>query len=63
MRQQLIRKFRKAGAISQETAVSGVDADLDFSEYCWLPYFAGSFLGKIKKTKDCRYYIFNATAL
>jgi hypothetical protein len=57
MHQQLIRKFKKAGAISEETAVTIEDADLDFSEYCWLPYFAGIFLGEIKKTEDHRYYV------
>ena len=57
MHQQLIRKFKKAGAISEETAVTIEGADLDFSEYCWLPYFAGIFLGRIKKTKDQRYYV------
>ena len=57
MRQQLIRRFEKVGAISEETAVTIEDANLDLKEYCWLPYFAGTFLGKIKKTKDNRYYI------
>ena len=57
MHQQLIRKFKKVGAISEETAVTIEGAELDFSEYCWLPYFAGTFLGKIKKTEDHRYYL------
>ena len=57
MCQQLIRKIKKAGAISKETAVTIEGADLDFSEYCWLPYFAGTFLGRIKKTEDHRYYL------
>ena len=57
MHQQLIRKFKKVGAISEETAVTIEGADLDFSEYCWLPYFAGTFLGRIKKTENHRYYI------
>jgi hypothetical protein len=57
MERQLIRKFEKAGAISEETAITIKDANLDFSEYCWLSYFAGTFLGKIKKTEDQRYYI------
>ncbi len=57
MRQRLIRKFEKVGAISEETAVTFIEAKLDLSEQYWLSYFAGSFLGSIKKTKDHRYYI------
>ena len=57
MRQRLIRRFEKVGAISEETAVTIVEANLDLQEYCWLDYFAGSFLGSIKKTKDHRYYL------
>ena len=54
---RLIRKFEKAGAISEETAVTFEEANLDVQEQYWLDYFAGSFLGSIKKTKDHRYYI------
>ena len=57
MRQRLIRKFKQAGASSEEKAVTFIEADLDFQEQCWLDYFAGSFLGSIKKTKDHRYYL------
>ena len=57
MRNRLKRRFEKAGAISEETAVTAVQAKLDYQEYCWLDYFAGSFLGCIKKTKDRRYYL------
>lgn len=57
MHQRLIRKFTRAGATSEETAVTFEEADLDLQEQCWLDYFAGSFLGSIKKTKDHRYYI------
>ena len=57
MQQQLIRKFAKAGATSEEKAVTFDEADLDFQEQCWLDYFAGSFLGNIKKTRDRRYYL------
>ena len=55
--QRLIHKFRKAGAISKEKAVTFDEANLDLQEQYWLDYFAGSFLGRIKKTKDHRYYI------
>ena len=57
MEQQLIRKFRKAGATSIEKAVTVKEAKLDEVEQYWLDYFAGVFLGKIKKTADHRYYI------
>jgi len=57
MEQQLIRKFKQAGATSEEKAVTFEEAKLDMREYCWLDYFAGTFLGRIKKTGDHRYYI------
>jgi hypothetical protein len=57
MQSRLIRKFEKAGAISEENAVTFQEAKLDVQEQYWLDYFAGSFLGSIKKTRDHRYYI------
>jgi hypothetical protein len=57
MEQKLIRKFRQAGATSEEKAVTFEQAKLDRQEYYWLEYFAGTFLGTIKKTKDQRYYL------
>ncbi|MHC3129416.1 MAG: hypothetical protein IBV52_04995 [Candidatus Bathyarchaeota archaeon] len=57
MHQRLIHKFEKAGAISEEKAVTFDEADLDLQEQYWLGYFAGIFLGRIKKTRDHRYYI------
>jgi len=57
MEQKLVRKFEKAGANSKEKAVTFQEAKLDLSEQYWLGYFAGVFLGKIKKTKNHRYYI------
>lgn len=57
MQNRLIRKFEKAGAISEETAVTFEEAKLDIPEQYWLDYFAGVFLGKIKKTEKHRYYI------
>ena len=57
MRQRLIHKFRAAGATSLEKAVTFHEAKLDLQEQYWLNYFAGIFLGKIKKTNDNRYYI------
>ena len=56
MQHRLIRKLEKAGAISAETAVTFQEANLNDQEEYWLSYFAGSFLGKIKKTPDRLYY-------
>jgi hypothetical protein len=60
MKSRLMRKFEKVQAISEETAVTFEEANLNEQEQYWLDYFAGSFLGSIKKTKDHRYYIWNA---
>jgi len=57
MHQRIIHKFEKAGATSKERAVTFEEADLDLPEQYWLSYFAGIFLGRIKKTEDHRYYI------
>jgi len=57
MHQRIIHKFEKAGAISEEKAVTFDEANLDLQEQYWLGYFAGIFLGRIKKTRDHRYYI------
>jgi hypothetical protein len=57
MEQRLIRKFKQAGATSEKKAVTLEEAKLDMQEYCWLEYFAGTFLGRIKKTRDQRYYL------
>ena len=59
MQQRLVRKFKKAGATSEEKAVTFEEAKLDDQEEDWLDYFAGVFLGKIKKVKTNRYYIMN----
>ena len=57
MQNRIIRKFEKAGATSEEKAVTFEEAKLDTAEQYWLDYFAGVFLGKIKKTENHRYYI------
>ena len=57
MQQRIITKFRKAGAISKEKAVTVKEAKLDMQEEYWLDYFAGVFLGKIKKAENHRYYV------
>lgn len=57
MRQKIMNKLEKAGAIIKENAVTIEEAELDLKEQNWLTYFAGGFLSKIKKTKDQRYYI------
>jgi hypothetical protein len=55
--EQIIYKFEKAGATSFEKAITFEEANLDRQEQYWLEYFAGVFLGKIKKTKNQRYYV------
>ena len=57
MRQSIVNKLEKAGAIMKDKAVTIEEAELDFKEQNWLNYFAGAFLGKIKKTENKRYYI------
>ena len=57
MRQQIVNKLEKAGAIIEDKAVTIEEAELDLKEQNWLSYFAGAFLGKIKKTEDKRYYV------
>ena len=57
MRYRIVSKIEKAGATSKEKAVTIEEADLDLQEQEWLNYFAGSFLGEIKKTKDQQYYV------
>lgn len=52
MRYRIICKLEEAGATSREKAVAIEDAGLDIQEQRWLRYFAGAFLGRIKKTKD-----------
>ena len=57
MEHMLIRRLEKAGATSIEKAVTFEEAKLNLSEQYWLNYFAGVFLGKIKKTNNHLYYI------
>ena len=57
MQHKIVRKFEKAGATSEEKAVTYEEAKLNEQEEYWLDYFAGVFLGKIKKTKNHLYYI------
>lgn len=57
MRYRIISKLKNVGATSRENAVTVVEAKLNSQEQNWLPYFAGAFLGEIKKTDDKRYYV------
>jgi hypothetical protein len=57
MHYKILHKLKKAGATSEDNAVTIGEAELDFQEQMWLDYFAGVFLGRIKKTEDQRYYI------
>lgn len=57
MRYRISSKLKNAGATSKENAVTVEEAKLNSQEQQWLPYFAGAFLGEIKKTADKRYYV------
>ncbi len=57
MLHRIASKIERAGATSKEKAVTIEEAELDLQERQWLDYFAGAFLGKIKKTEDKHYYI------
>ena len=57
MEHRIVQKFKEAGAISMEAAVSEEDAKLDVHEQFWLEYFAGIFFEKIKKTQKHMYYV------
>ncbi len=57
MYDRIVTKLEKVGAISKEKAVTVEEAALDLQERQWLSYFAGVFLGEIKKTEDKRYYV------
>jgi hypothetical protein len=54
---KIIYKLERAGATSREKAVTIEEARLDLQERNWLNYFAGAFMGKVKKTKNRRYYL------
>jgi len=57
MRYRIVSKLEKAGAISEEKAVTVEEAGLDLQEQHWLGYFAGVFLSGVKKTENKRYYV------
>jgi len=57
MLHRIISKIERAGATSKEKAVTIEEAELNLQERQWLNYFAGVFLGEIKKTEGKRYYI------
>jgi len=54
---EFFQKLRKWGPLPIEKAVTVEEAGLDLQEQAWLNFFAGAFLGKIKKTEDHRYYV------
>ena len=57
MRNRIVSKIERAGATSKEKAVTIEEAKFDSQEQLWLNYFAGVFLGKVKRTADRKYYI------
>ena len=54
---RIVSKIGRAGANSKAKAVTIEEAGFDLQEQQWLNYFAGAFLGKVKKTVDKKYYI------
>ena len=57
MQHRIVNRLKKAGATSIQKAVTIYEAELDLQEQQWLNYFAGSFLGEVKKTEDKRYFV------
>ena len=57
MHYKILHKLKKVEAFTKDSAVTSGEAALDRQEQMWLDYFAGSFLGRIKKTPDHRYYL------
>ena len=56
MQQRIVHKLKKAGATSIEKAVTIEEASIDITEESWVYYFAGDYLGKIRKNGNDRYY-------
>ena len=56
MQQRIIHKLEKAGATSKDKAVTINEASMNMVEESWLHYFAGDYLGQIRKTENHRYY-------
>jgi hypothetical protein len=57
MHQMIIDKLKKAASTSKEKAATIEEARFELEESQWLDCFAGIFLGKVKNTKDRRYYV------
>ena len=57
MRYRIIHRLEKAGATSEEKAVTIEEAGFDLEEEQWLGYFAGGLFSAIMQTEDKRYYI------
>ena len=56
MEQRIVHKLKKVGATSIEKAVTIEEANMDITEESWVNYFAGDYLGKIRKNGNYRYY-------
>ena len=57
MEERIRVKLLKAGATSQQKAVSAQDADLDMQEGNWIHYIAGGLFAGVKKTAANLYYV------
>ncbi len=50
-------KLRSVGATSIDKAVTIEEVDLNMQEINWLDYVAGGLFGRVKKTRNKRYYV------
>ena len=57
MEESISTKLLKAGATSQEKAVTAQEAHLDMQEQNWIHYIAGGLFARIKKTATNLYYV------
>lgn len=57
MEERIKIKLIKAGATSQEKAVTAQDAHLDMQEGNWVHYIAGGLFANVKKTATNLYYV------
>ena len=57
MEERIRTKLIKAGATSQEKAVTSQEARLDQQEENWIHYIAGGLFAQVKKTAANHYYV------
>jgi len=57
MEERITAKLVKAGATSQEKAVTAEEANFDGQESNWIHYIAGGLFANVKKTAANLYYV------